>query len=97
MDDINCPIVYSCVLPSVGPDLCAVGNLDTSTGVFELATSDKVTYPPGAYVVDIEGAIYLHPTVSNIYTFIYELIDLCETATISVDSSLMFEQLEYSY
>ena len=63
--DASCAIEYSC-LPSLGDiDLCAVGSLDSSTGVFQLATTDKSAYPPGTYSVSIKGSIENFASKSN--------------------------------
>ena len=38
--DSSCIVEYACVPPASGLDLCAVGTLDSSTGVFVLPTID---------------------------------------------------------
>ena len=59
--DTSCAIEYACVAPTSGIDLCAIGSLDTATGVFQLTTTDKVSYPPGTYTVEIKGSVASHP------------------------------------
>ena len=72
----KCSLEYACKVPAAsGTDLCAIGIMDPASGVFELSTTDKATYPPGSYQVDIEGSVSGHPTQSATHTFTYTFID----------------------
>ena len=68
--------------PISGTDLCALGNLDPTTGVFELALTDMDAYPPGTYPVEIQGFISGYLSQISGHIFRYELVDPCSIATI---------------
>ena len=56
--DPSCSIVYACIPPVDGSlDLCSAGTLNTSTGEFQLSTTDMTAYPPGTYSLEIQGYI----------------------------------------
>ena len=77
VSDPTCSLEYVCI-PVAGTDLCAIGTIDASSKVlvFELSTTDKITYPPGTYQVDIVGQVSGYPTQSVTHTFTYNFIDL---------------------
>ena len=74
--------------PAPGIDLCGIGSLDTATGMFQLATTDMVLYPPGNYPVEIKGFITGYPSHSNSHTFTFTLVDPCSSATVSVPAQI---------
>ena len=84
ISEASCAIEYTCEPPTSGTDLCGIGSLDTATGVFQLTTTDMVSYPPGIYPVEIRGSVSGHPSQSNSHTFSLTLVDPCSLATISV-------------
>ena len=71
--------------PNSVPNLCLAGTLDASTGIFEITTTDAVTYPPGSYNVKIIGHISGFPANENCHTFSLTTID-CSSETVSVPS-----------
>ena len=85
--EASCSIVYSCEPPEVDSgteDLCSLGTLDEETGVFTLTTTDKVTYPPGKYTVEIKGSIENYASQFESHTFTYQFVDLCSSASVTV-------------
>ena len=65
----SCAIEYACVPPTSGVDTCAIGTLDPATGVFEITTTDRSSFPPGTLYVEIKGSIMGHPSHSGSNTF----------------------------
>ena len=61
ISDSSCTIEYACVAPTSGLDLCAIGTLDTATGVFQLTTTNQISHPPGSYTVEIKGSVASYP------------------------------------
>ena len=77
----SCTITYACDSTVVATDLCHVGTLNTSTGQFDLDTTDKLNYPPGIYTVSIYASIAANPSSTVSATFLMDLIDPCSSAT----------------
>ena len=49
---------------------------------------DKVSYPPATdYTINVVGSIVGYSSITGSNTFNFKLIDLCETAVVSVSSS----------
>ena len=62
VSDSECAIEFACVPPESGVNLCAIGDLDSSTGFFQITTTDFDAYPPGTYSVEISGSIAGFPS-----------------------------------
>ena len=80
-------IVYSCVTTGKF-DWCgdSAVSFDSNTGIWTLATVDKVTYPPGLYSMTITAAFKDYPKSSTSTMFTINLIDPCATAAITEDA-----------
>ena len=61
--------------------------MNTVSGEFELSTTDKATYPPGIYPVDIEGSVSGYPSQSRTHRFTYNFIDLCKHEPLSIPAT----------
>ena len=84
-DPLSCEIEYSCLNPTVvDSDICSVGTLNSETGVFELSTTDKSTYPQNTYKVKIKGSIEGFSSRSYTHEFQFKLEDLCSAATVTI-------------
>ena len=75
--------------------MCAIGTMDPDSGVFELSTTDKTTYPHGTYQVDIEGSVSGYPARNVIHTFSYTFNDPCREATLSIPATVLLSDDTY--